>query len=296
MHDWDDIRYFITAARTGSLAAAAEQLGVDAATVGRKIARLESTLKLTLFTRSRSGLQLTGNGGRLLEASLEVETAMQNALEAGSRDVVGGTVRISVAEGFGTSLVAPALPALRRERPSLRIELAAQSSFLSPHKREADIAVTLSAPSRGRIVVEPLTNYELGLYAAPSYFGSRKPPRDLDALRQHDIIAYIDDLLYAPELRYLNELGSDLQPAISSSSIRAQREIIREGGGVGVLPCFMSDGLKRILPTQVSLKRRFWLSTHRDVVETARVRAVRTWLKALVHQKSSILNPTASIA
>lgn len=291
MYEWDDLRHFLAAGRLGSLTAAAQRLGVDTATVSRRIARLEGSFKSTLFVRSKTGLQLTASGGRLFTAALEVETAMEGVANAGERDVVDGTVRLSVAEGFGTTIVAPALAALRAKRPGLCIELAAQTGFLSTSTREVDIAVTLSAPSAGRVVVEPLAEYELGLFASPDYLMKRKAPKQVEQLNQHQIVGYIDDLIYAPELRYLDEIQHDLRSSLSSSSIRAQYEIVRAAGGIGVLPCFMADGLKRVLGDQVRLKRRFWLSTHRDVADTARVRTVREWLRALVKTNARRLNP-----
>ena len=86
---------------------------MDAATVGRRTARLESAVKATLFIRSVSGLQLTAAGARLLELGADVEETMAAAATAGEPDVVGGTVRLSVAEGFGTAILAPALPGKR---------------------------------------------------------------------------------------------------------------------------------------------------------------------------------------
>jgi len=166
MFDWDDLRVFIAAARAGTAAAAAKRLNLDATTVGRRIAALESALKATLFVRGRSGLQLTASGARLLETAAAVETAMNAAAEAGRADLVAGTVRISASEGFGGRILAPALPALRARHPELSIELIANPGFMSPLKREVDVAVTLSASQSARLLVEPLTDYELGLFAS----------------------------------------------------------------------------------------------------------------------------------
>lgn len=286
MYDWDDLRIFLAAARAESLSGAAQRLVIDAATVGRRLSRLEASLKATLFTRSPGGLGLTAAGQHLLEAAIQAEAAMEAAGRATEGDVVGGIVRLSVAEGFGAAIVAPGLPAFRAAHPGLRIELAAQSGFLSTSKREADIAVTLSAPSSKRILVEPLTEYALGLFAAPDYLARAGAPRTIAALRNHEMVGYIDDLLYAPELRYLDEVLPQLMPTLTSSSIRAQREIVAAGGGIAVLPFFLASGLKRVLPDKVKLTRRFWLSTHRDVADTARVRAVRDWLKQEVQRNA----------
>lgn len=291
MFDWDDVRMFTAAARTGSLAAAGARLGVDAATVGRRVARLEAALKATLLTRSPQGLGLTSTGAQLLTQALEAESVM-DAIQALTRgDIVAGAVRISAAEGFGGAILAPALPTLRRARPGLTIELAASTGFLSASRREVDMAITLAAPNPERLIVEPLTDYQLALYAAPAYLDERGRPRNVAELGDHDIVGYVDDLIYAPELRYLEELQPGLTAQVSSTSIRAQREIIAAGGGLGVLPCFLADGLERVLTDHVLLQRRFWLSVHRDVHDTARMRAVRAWVRDLCAQNSGRLSP-----
>jgi DNA-binding transcriptional LysR family regulator len=294
MFDWGDLRHFLAAARGGAFNVAGAKLGVDTATVSRRVARLESTLKATLFVRSPAGLQLTSAGARLQEAALAAEAAMRAVEQAADSDISGGTVRISTAEGFGAQVLAPALPGLRQSRPNLRIELAANAGFLSPTRREVDLAVTLSAPTDARLLVEPLTDYQLALYAAPAYLDAAGSIVDIADLRRREIVGYVDDLLYAPELRYLDEVSPGLQPALSSSSIRAQREILLAGGGVGVLPCFLSNGLTRVVPS-VLIRRRFWVSTLRDVASTARVRAVRSWLQALVVTQSANLCPFSAL-
>ncbi len=290
MRNWDDLRYFIVAARAGSLTAAARQLGIDAATVGRRVGRLESELRSTLIVRSRGGLALTAAGARLLEAGIAAESAMIATARVGDADVVGGTVRISAAEGFGTAILAPALPGLRRQRPNLRIELAAHAGFLSPTRREVDMAITLSAPPDRRLVVEPLTDYQLAIYAAPDYLARAGRPAALSDLHRHELVGYVDDMIFASELRYLDELDPSLRTGLASSSIGAQRVIIGAGGGIGMLPCFMAAGLERVLP-EVVINRRFWMSTHRDVSDTARMRALRDWVRQAVEHRARDLRP-----
>ena len=292
MFDWDDLRIFVAAARAGSLGGAAQRLGVDAATVGRRVARLETALKSTLVVRSTTGLHLTAAGAQLLDMGLEAESAMEAVARVARPDTLAGVVRVSASEGFGVTLMAPALPLLRRASPGLRIELAATSGFLSPSRREVDMAITLSAPDAARLIVEPLTPYQLALYAAPDYLARNGRPETVDRLGDFDVVGYIDDLIYAPELRYLDEVRPGLTPHLASSSIRAQREIIAAGGGIGVLPCFMAAGLERVLPV-VLIERRFWLSTHREVHDTARLRTVRTWLKTLCAERRDLLTPYA---
>lgn len=291
MFDWDDLRIFIAAAREGSLAGAGRKLGIDTATVGRRVARLESVLKSILLMRSGRGLQLTAAGAQLLDIALDAESAMEAAMRVTHPDLVAGTVRISAAEGFGTQILAPALPSLSAQRPGLRIELAAQPRFLSPSRREVDLSITLSASEAARLIVEPLAHYQLALYAAEDYLARRPAPASIEALQSHAIVGYVDDLLFAPELRYLDEVSPGLTPDLASSSIQAQRAIVAAGGGIGVLPCFLSAGLVRVLPSDILLRRRFWLNTHEEVYETARMKAVRAWLTDLALRRQPILEP-----
>jgi DNA-binding transcriptional LysR family regulator len=291
MFDWDDLKVFIAAARAGSLGGASERLGIDPATVGRRVARLETSFKATLVARTSTGLQLTAAGAQLFRKALEAETAILSAESVTQSDLVAGTVRMSAAEGFGTRILAPALPSLTRARPGLRIELAAHAGFLSPSRREVDMAITLSVPEAHRLVVEPLTHYQLALYASPNYLEKHGRPGTIEDLRRFEIVGYIDDLLYAPELRYLDEILPGLMPTLSSSSIRAQQAMITAGAGIGVLPCFLAEGLEQVLGKNVGIVRRFWLSTHRDVHETARLRAVTRWLKDYIQKCQPLLCP-----
>jgi DNA-binding transcriptional LysR family regulator len=289
MFDWDDLRVFIAAARAESATGAAHQLGLDASTVGRRIAALEASLKATLFVRSARGLRLTASGVRLLNAGLAVESAMNAAAEVGEQDIIGGAIRISAAEGFGGHVLAPALPRLRARHPGLSVELVANPGFMSPLRREVDMTVTLSEPTSRRLLIEPLTDYQLGLYASPGYLAEHGAPDCVDDLARASLVGYIDDQIYAPELRYLDEVAPGLTPNLASSSINAQRQMIAAGGGLGVLPCFLGEGLVRVLPAEVRLIRRFWIATLREVAATARVRAIRAWMKGLVEDQRARL-------
>ena len=296
MKDWDDLRVFMAAARSGSLAGAALRLHMDPTTVGRRIQRLEASLKSTLLVRSPKGLQLTAAGARLREAGLSVETAIDTASEADGSGGVTGTVRISVSEGFGGQILAPALPAFIRTQPGLIIELVTNSGSLSPSMREVDMSVTLSPPRSARLMVEKLTDYELGLYGSHAHLAEWGQPASLEALRDHQLVGYVDDLIYAPELRYLDEVLPDLRPRLMSSSIRAQMELVLAGAGLGVLPHFMAaqmPGLVRVLPRQVRIERSFWMSVHQDLKTTARLRAVRRWMLSLVQEQQHLLLPKA---
>jgi DNA-binding transcriptional LysR family regulator len=232
MYDWDDLRIFLSVARHKSFQGAADQLGLDPTTIGRRMARLEQALNCTLVARGRSPGFLTTNGKRLFEAASRVEMATEDVRTA-IGETSAGVVRISTSEGFGATIIAPAVAQLVRRRPKLQIEIVAMPGFVSPAMREVDITITLTRPQDRRLSIEKLTDYMLGLYAAPDYLARRGVPEDPAALRGHVLVGYIDDLLYANELRYLDEVLPGLKPTVSSSSIRAQMEAMIRGAGSG---------------------------------------------------------------
>jgi DNA-binding transcriptional LysR family regulator len=294
MLDWDDLRVFLGCARTGSFKEAAARLGIDPTTVSRRMQRLEDAMKATLFVRSPRGLQLTAAGAQLLEAGASVESAVEAVARRDTFTAATGTVRLSASEGFGAHVLAPAIPALLDRHGGLRLELVANAGFLSASSREVDIAVTLAPPASSRLVIERLTDYQLGLYGAPDYLArAGRPDRPAD-LPAHHLVGYIDDLLYAPELKYLQEIHPDLRLRATSSSIRAQLELTRAGAGLCVLPHFLvqaSDGLEKVLPHEIRLTRTFWISVHRDLLESRRIRVVPDWLGKTDATRALTLRP-----
>lgn len=287
MH-WDDLRYFLATARTGQLAKAASLLAVDATTVARRIRRLEQSLGQSLFEQTREGQVLSEAGERLLLTAEAIERSMSE-IDAGAADrqSTAGLVRVSVSEGFGTWFVAHHLRSFLEGHPDVQVDLAATSGFLSPSKRETDVAILLARPRRGPLISKKLSDYTLRLYASHRYLNNHLPIQEVADLRSHSLIGYIPDLIYAPELRYLEEIAADLKPRTRSSSINAQYRLAASGAGVAILPCFIGDAdkeLVRLLP-KIHIKRSFWLVTHEDTRRLRRIEAFVEWLVQTVSNR-----------
>lgn len=293
--DWNDFQAFLAVARAGQLARAAAAMGVDATTVGRRLRRLETRIGATLLEQTREGQVLTEAGEALLA---EVEAMEQAASRIAESAVSGGgpagLLRVSVLEGLANWVVAPALRGFVEAYPRLVIDLVAASGFLSPSKREADLAVTLSRPRAGPVIAGKLSDYTLRMYATRGYLSQHGwPEKPADLAHGHKLVGYIPDLLYAPELRYLAEIEPELVATVRSSSINAQHRLIAAGAGIGVLPCFIGDADKWLVPVLPDrrITRSFWLVTHKDTHNLARVRAFKDWLTELVARERGRLLP-----
>jgi DNA-binding transcriptional LysR family regulator len=293
--DWNDYQAFLAVARTGQLARAGAALGVDATTIGRRLRRLETRLGATLFEQTREGQVITEAGEALLaEVEAMAQSASRIAEQASGGAGATGLLRVSLTEGFANAIVAPALRSFIEGHPRLTVDLVAASGLLSPSKREADLAVTLSRPRAGPVIAGKLSDYALGLYATRGYLAQAgMPAAGTDLARGHRLIGYVPDLLHAPELRYLAEFEPGLGAAVRSPSILAQARMIASGAGIGVLPCFMGDADRMLVPVlpERRIIRSFWLVTHKDTHSLARVRAFKDWLSALTARERPRLLP-----
>lgn len=285
--DWDDLRIFLAVARSRSLAIAARSLAIDPTTISRRLARLSGSIGSALFETIGGSRQLTERGLQLYGHAEAIENEALSAVgePGGGAGGIFGQVRLSVAEGLATWVLAPHMAAFQISHPNVQLDLVTSSGLLNPSKREADMSVMLARPRSGKLVAQRLTNYTLGLYATRDYFGRNGMPEHRAELIHHVLVGYVPDFVYAPELDYLSEVGAGLEARIRSTSINVQHRIIAEGSGIGVLPKFMAAPDRRlipVLPDHIVLERSFWLVTHGDLRRLARIEAVAGWLKQCV--------------
>ncbi|TAK49081.1 MAG: LysR family transcriptional regulator [Xanthobacteraceae bacterium] len=294
--NWDDLRIFLAVARTRTLSAAAGQLNVDHATVGRRIARLERGLNAKLFQRSLKGYQPTPAAEHLLRAAEMVESTVNSGrgvIEGGDLSL-SGMVRIGAPDGFGTMFLAPRFGVLNARHPDLEIDLIATSRLFSLSKRETDIAISLALPPRGRVIGRKLTDYHLGFFASPGYLARHDPIRAIEDLRPHAIIGYIEDLIYAPELNYLPLVAKFLRPKFRSANLIAQFQAVLAGHGLAVLPSFMAaatPGLTPVLADRVALTRTFYMLIHEDDRHLSRIRVTSDFIVEQVEANAGLFLP-----
>ncbi|RZI64288.1 MAG: LysR family transcriptional regulator, partial [Variovorax sp.] len=253
--DWDNLRYFLELARSGTLQSAARRLAVDHTTVARRIQALEKQIGTPLFSREADGHRLT-EAGRRLQPQVEAMEGAFLAVESttpASEQGLSGLVRIGATEGFGTIVLAPQLALFAGRHPKLVIDLLAMPRLVHLSRREADIVISLERPARGPVVVTKLTDYTLRLYASKKYLARHNPIKSREDLRGHTFISYVDDLLFSKELQYLDELYRPDAFALRSTSVLAQYQATAAGAGIAVLPSFIADRdstLRPLLPAQ----------------------------------------------
>ena len=277
--NWDDYRYFLAVARSGRLSAAGQQLGVDHATVGRRIKSLEKNLGTLLFDRSPQGYSLTDTGIRLVSVAetMESETISVLAQMGAEQQAISGTIRIGASEGIATAVLARCAGELCRQHPQLEIQIVAMPRTFSLSKREADIAITLSPPTSGRLKFRKISDYKLHMYGTKKYLDSHEKIETVDDLIKVRGIGYVNDLIYDKELDYIPLVSPDIKPYLTSTSVHVQLEATLADAGVCILHDFMAapfEQLRKVLPEQISFTRSFWYVVHEDYAKLERVRVV----------------------
>ena len=272
--DWDDLRVFLAVARRESLSAAGKALRIDPATVGRRISRLEDSLGARLFVKSPQGYALTETGARLVPRAEAAEAALRGLDEAAEApEGLTGQIRLGAPDGCANYLLPQVLAQMCDRHPGLEVQLVALPRVFNLSKREADMAIGVSRPEAGRLVVQKLTDYRLHLAASRHYLSAHPPIASRGDLKAHRLVGYIPDMIFDKELDYLAELGL-AAPPLASNSVSVQLNFLRAGAGVGVVHDFAlpaAPDLQRILPDDISLTRSFWLIRHADDARVPRL-------------------------
>lgn len=266
--NWDDLRLFLAVAREESLSGAGKILRLDPATVGRRMQRLEEALQARLFVKSPQGYTLTEAGMSLLTRAETAERAMRKAVAdlPEVSDRLSGQIRIGAPDGSANYLLPQVCAAIADENPDLDIQIVALPRVFNLSRREADMAIGVSAPTAGRLVVQKITDYHLHLAASERYLADSPPIERREDLRHHRLVGYIPDMIFDRELDYLSDLGITRVP-LASNSVSVQINWIRQGGGIGIAHDFSvpaMPGVRRILTDEIGLTRAFYLIRHAD--------------------------------
>jgi DNA-binding transcriptional LysR family regulator len=209
---------------------------------------------------------------------------------AGQGTEVMGTVRVAVPDAFGATFLAPRLAAFAERYPAINLQLVPITRSFSLSQREADLAVMVGRPEKGRLVGRKLVDYTLGLYAARSYIERQGAPQRLEDLARHRLIGYVEDLISTPSLHFSREIFRDWRSILEITSAIGQLEAVRAGAGIGVLHDYVAVGQEQLSPVlpEVRLGRAYWLAWHPSLGDIPRVRAVIDFMTEIVQQSEFV--------
>lgn len=270
--NWDDLRFVLAVAETGSVSAAARALGVNHATVLRRVSAFEERHGFLVFERTPAGYAVPRDRLRVIEAAREAEAAHLAVarLVAGARAPLAGAVRVTSTDTFCLAVLPRALMRLRDEAPELRIDLLCSNAHADLARIEADIAVRPALQLPEDLAGEAAAELGFAAYAPAAGTATEAWLGLSGPLSRSKAVA---DWMKA------NVAPTALTGAADSFVIL--REMAAAGQGRALLPCVLGDGdprLRRLEGQFPQVAVPVWVASHADLADAPRLAAVRARL------------------
>jgi DNA-binding transcriptional LysR family regulator len=281
--DWSLMRSFLAVVERGSLLGAARQLRVSQPTLGRHVAELERQLGTLLFERTGRGLVATAAARSIADQA----RAMADNAEAIGRTLTGrskqlsGSVRITASQTVATHLLPPLIARFRERETGIAIDIIASNAVSNLLRREADIAIRMVRPAQSSLVARRVGEVEIGAYARKDYLRRRGRPSKPGEMMRHDLIGLDRD---ESIIRAFAALGHKI--VRESFMFRSDDHLVLwqalcAGLGIGFAATWLADrepSLERLLPDLPMPRLPVWLTVHREIRSSARIRTVYDFL------------------
>lgn len=276
-----DLSLVLSLARARTLAGAAELLDVDVSTVFRRLNELERRLRVRLFERSKRGYHLTPAGEHATAVAERIETE----LHALDREITGrdqqltGTLRVTASETLSHSVLPPLFASFRESHPGIELILMIDNRLLDLGRREADVALRTRRPSQGDLFGRRLAGIAWAFYGeASTRIGLKRDGGRLDFSRQ-SVIGWDQTEARIVASAWIEARVPASRLVYRSNSLVNQLMAVRAGVGIALLPCYLADPVpevRRLTSPLPELEGELWIVTHKDLKDTARVRAFLT--------------------
>ena len=296
--DWNQLRAFLATAETGSLSAAARQLGLTQPTLGRQVSAIEERMGVTLFERGGKAMALTPTGLDLLAHARAMGAAAQALClqAAGRSQEVAGVVTVSATDIVAVHLLAPLVNQLREQEPTIAIEVISSDAMSDLLRREADIAIRHVKPEQPDLVARLICTATAGFYASESYIKVHGHPR---TAKDASHLPFVGADRSGELLRYLQQHGLPIAEANFScyaDSSMANWALAQQGLGIGSMMqeiARSTPGIVRVLDDVPPIRFPVWLVTHRELRTSRRIQLV---FEALANGLAAAIQPSEEMA
>jgi len=288
MNDWDDLRYFLAVARSGSVSGAATELGVNHSTVSRRINAYEKKHDVRLFERMPQGYEMTQAAENIYRYALEIEERTHIVeRELFGRDTrLQGRLCITAYHSTVNELVLPDLGTFSQQYPEIDVELFVTADVRDLSAREADIAIRGTPQPPDHLVGKKVADFGNAIYTSENYQKRQ--------LARPEVILWRDEV-QLPE--WVSEHFPGARVALRVDDITAMGAAVKAGLGMARLPCWIGDvrpGFFRLRLNVASMGWGLWVLIHADLRSTARVRVCRDFLIETLEKKRDLIEGRCS--
>jgi len=267
---WDDLKFILAVAEAGSVNAAAKRLGVNHATVLRRIAGFEAQHGVTLFERGPDGARVPPDARRLIAAAREVEAAVLGVhrVLSGRGEELSGEVRVTSTDTFCLFVLPDILAEFRRTAPRVFIDLVATNARLDLSRLDAEITVRPAETAPAGLAAEAAARLGFAIYGPAGQARGAGP---------EGWVGLGGTLAGSAPGRWMTAEVPPDRVVARADSFTALREMVAAGLGIAPLPCILADGdarLQRRASAMPDIAVPIWVASHPDMAETPRIRAV----------------------
>lgn len=184
---------FVATVETGSMAAAARALELNATLVSRQIQQIESQLGVPLFERKGRWQRLTDAGRQYHRQCRSILEMVQEA-ESGlgeQQEQVCGLLRVHAPVTFGVQQLAPALAGFLGAHPQVQVELVLDDRVVDPLEDGYDAVFHLGPVLADDLAVVPLGEQPVVMVASPQYLERQGRPEHVQALLEHRCLGFL---------------------------------------------------------------------------------------------------------
>ncbi len=270
--NWQDLQYVLRVAQTGSIAAAAEALGVNRTTVLRRINQFEQTLDFRLFDRPGNTYVLAPGAEQLLASAIDVENSVDEIFRQvqGKTLQLEGEILVTTTDSILLSQLAPHLQSFQRIHPQIRVELRVSSYQMSLSRREADVAIRPGKTMPKELVARRLQKMEFGIFASPEYIEGNSS----ESIADHRWLGVEPPISASPPGVWLTDNIPAGNICLTADSFVALRCAAENHMGLTILPVELGEqsaGLRRVFRELPLVNNTLWIVTHPDIVRSTRV-------------------------
>src|SRR5918993_2996321 len=192
-----EITIFARVVNTGSLSAAARDLGLSPALVSRRLSGLEARLGVRLINRTTRSLHMTDEGAAYYETCTRVLAEIEEAdaaVSAGRADP-RGILRVALPASFGNQHVAPLVPRFAARYPDVQIALSLSDRNVNVVEEGFDLAVRIADLADSSLAARKLAPNRRVVCASPAYLARHGTPRTPADLTRHHCITASDFMM-----------------------------------------------------------------------------------------------------
>lgn len=241
--DLVSLEAFVRSAESGSFSSAARKLAVTPAAVSKSVAKLEDSLGVRLFQRTTRKITLTEAGEHFLSDASKGLTTLQEAFErtTGQRQEPSGTLKVSVAPGFGRQYVLPVLTPYLARCPKVTPEWHFENRQVELIAEGYDVAVGVGLELSAGLVARELAHIHIIAVSSKAYVKKHGAPKHPDELAEHQIIAFRSARTgkrraWSMQNKKGQELVVDPPARVLLSDVEAMESMVASGAGIALIP------------------------------------------------------------